>query len=68
MLVAENCLVDLLLDQLRASDIDLPHHNADHAPTMHQVVLRGTRTHVVAHHLAGPAFKAEGAGWRGKEK
>jgi hypothetical protein len=48
VLVAEDCLIDLLLDQLRASDLDLPHHDADHAPSMRQVVLRSTRTHVGA--------------------
>lgn len=45
MLVAEDSLIDLLLNQLRASYFDLPHHDADHAPTMRQVVLRSTRTH-----------------------
>jgi hypothetical protein len=48
VLVAEDCLIDLLLNQLRASDIYLPYHNADHAPTMRQVVLRCARTHVGA--------------------
>jgi hypothetical protein len=49
MLVAEDCLIDLLLDQLGTSNVHLPHHNADHALTMRQVVLRCTRTHLWAH-------------------
>jgi hypothetical protein len=48
VLVVEDRLIDLLLNKLRASELNLSNDKADHAPARQQGVLRGTRTHLGA--------------------